>query len=552
MRSNRSRVNGRLQLTKHRYGEHVTWDTTRQNIHIDLQAVVVSIKGIILDAVYGNNPDSLNRAIGHTSTGKHDQAIWVNMAKLPEQVKLVIFVIAASGGHLRDVCNGEIGIIEEYNGNSFAQLHVENSRGDVDAVVMFRKSNKGIWTVHEIQEFAEEGGHFLDILEPTLGDIIRNNIPDAPRQQQVSFNMEQGSVIDIPHTNEQAPTRFSVALGWEISDGVSHAIDLDVSAVFYHEEGRDLGAVYYDNIEEWGIKHSGDCQGEDDEHHGLADEAIQVNLKEVPAEVAQIFFIVNIYSDEGTFDNLENGYCIVRHQEQKTELATFLLGHGTAAKGLIIARLLRVGKRWGFQALGVHCSGQTWMGSTPAMKRVFQRSPQEFLDMDKNAVYSPTDRPSLMLPPPCVSWTKPEKHAKKNTIEIDELPLLLDQQQMRRSRTAEGDDPMEQRTQSMRAAGKGLVIRRKGETVQSTNSMERNRISVVPMRSLPEKLSWAQRPEETASLEVSECQNMDAATILEELRALQLAAQKSPSGPLATLFGMFRSEPETKRIIVSL
>jgi len=157
-----------------------------------------------------------------------------------------------------------------------------------------------------------------------------------------------------------------------------------------------------------------------------------------------------------------------------------------------------------------------------------------------------------MLPPPCVSWTKPEKHAKKNTIEIDELPLLLDQQQMRRSRTAEGDDPMEQRTQSMRAAGKGLVIRRKGETVQSTNSMERNRISVVPMRSLPEKLSWAQRPEETASLEVSECQNMDAATILEELRALQLAAQKSPSGPLATLFGMFRSEPETKRIIVSL
>ena len=64
----------------------------------------------------------------------------------------------------------------------------------------------------------------MDILEPTIGNLIREVIPGAPKRQkaltwavfllcflgpaaffiQVAFAMEKGAVVDLPHLGEQS------------------------------------------------------------------------------------------------------------------------------------------------------------------------------------------------------------------------------------------------------------------------------------------------------------------------------------------------------------
>merc|ERR1711964_708314 len=84
---------------------------------------------------------------------------------------------------------------------------------------------------------------------------------------------------------------------------------------------------------------------------GGDDEMIECNFERIPAEVQQVFFVVNIYTRGVTFDRVKNAYCRIVDGYQN-ELARYTLSEGQSQSGLIIARLFReVDGRWGFQAL---------------------------------------------------------------------------------------------------------------------------------------------------------------------------------------------------------
>ncbi|CAE7877578.1 unnamed protein product, partial [Symbiodinium sp. KB8] len=53
------------------------------------------------------------------------------------------------------------------------------------------KDANGKWWLYQVEEPAEHGEHFLDILEPTIGDIIRRRIDNAPKYQRVTFQMKK-------------------------------------------------------------------------------------------------------------------------------------------------------------------------------------------------------------------------------------------------------------------------------------------------------------------------------------------------------------------------
>ena len=68
-----------------------------------------------------------------------------------------------------------------------------------------RKDSEDKWWLYQVDEPAEHGEHFLDILEPTIGaaclglfwlsmakDIIRKRIDNAPKTQRVTFQMKKG------------------------------------------------------------------------------------------------------------------------------------------------------------------------------------------------------------------------------------------------------------------------------------------------------------------------------------------------------------------------
>lgn len=355
-------------LVKQRYGFGISWDPSPggREVDLDLQCVVADKDGVIIDCCYYNNMKAA-RSITHSGDeaegkpGGIQEMVWVHMTKLPPQVSVLVFVIAAySGGQLKDVRNGKLRVLEESERREIAQFDLERSAASVDVVAaMFRSGSA--WTLRIIEEPAQQGQHFMDIL-PLISDTIRIFLPNAPKRQKVAFAMEKGGVLDLPMTLN----KITVGLGWDTDDG---KVDLDVSAVLFDKANKFLESVYYGRLhsQQHGIKHSGDNltgEGEGD------DEQIQCELTRIGTKVHQVFFVVNIYTPKKTFKRVANPYCRVVDDATGQELCRFALRENAASEnGLIISRIQReAGGRWGFHALGIPCQGRTFKDSLPAMQ----------------------------------------------------------------------------------------------------------------------------------------------------------------------------------------
>jgi tellurium resistance protein TerZ len=378
-----------FELTKTRYGFGVSWDPARgrPEIDVDLQCVVVDKEGVIIDCAYYNN---LKAARGITHSGDEaegkpggiQEMVWVHMQKLPPNVAVLVFVIAAySGGHLQDVSNGKFRVLEESERKELARFDLERSAASVDVVAAMFQTG-GQWKLRIIEEPAQQGQHFMDIL-PLISDTIRIFLPRAPKRQKVAFAMEKGSVLDLPTTLNN----ITVGLGWDTDEG---KCDLDVSAVLFDKANKFIEPVYYGRLksEKHGIHHSGDNltgEGEGD------DEQIRVELTKIGQNVEQVFFVVNIYTTGVTFRRVANPYCRVVDEATGQELCNFKLRQSNASdNALIISKIQReVGGRWGFHALGIPAKGRTFKDSLPYMqeatkldtRQLRQMKSQEFQDV---------------------------------------------------------------------------------------------------------------------------------------------------------------------------
>jgi len=408
-------------LTKGRYGIGISWDDVPGGrMDVDLQAVIVDTKGQVIDAVYYNNLKAL-KCITHsgdeTSGEKSglDETIWVGLERLAAHVRMVIFVVAAfRGGRLRDVQNGRIHVLEERKENEVALFSMEQSTENVDVVAAMTKSDAGGWSLRIVDEPAQPGQHFIDVLEPTIGNIIRRATPGAPKRVKVAFAMEKGAVVDLPQS--AAMDQIVVGLGWDTG---TQDIDLDVSAVLFDSQGKSRDAVFFGNLQAAGLVHSGDNltgEGSGD------DETITVNLQVVPEWVQQIFLCVNIYSQSCTFDRVANPYCRVLDSSMN-ELARYELREAGDQNGLIIARLLREGgaARWGFQAIGTFCRGRTYKDSLGDMAPIFHKTPRDLqmrgasfvsLGQGPGVAAQYTGAPSAAVPAPTGGATPRPKESK--------------------------------------------------------------------------------------------------------------------------------------------
>eukprot|EP00747_Dinoflagellata_sp_TGD_P214024 gnl/TRDRNA2_/TRDRNA2_86924_c0_seq1.p1 gnl/TRDRNA2_/TRDRNA2_86924_c0~~gnl/TRDRNA2_/TRDRNA2_86924_c0_seq1.p1 ORF type:complete len:617 (+),score=124.38 gnl/TRDRNA2_/TRDRNA2_86924_c0_seq1:79-1929(+) len=365
-----------VDLKNTRYAVQITWDTFRKSVDLDLQAVIVDERGLIADAVYYNNQVAMNGAVGHSGDAAdndkvrgnaNSETIWVNLAKLPKQVKLIVFVVASHNeGHLRDVQNGLISLCEETPGNVVKKMRMEESKADVDIVAMMKRGSSGDWKLVQIDEPAEKGAHFLDILEPNIGDLIRKVIPRAPSHIRVDFDMVKDSVVDLPAAS--ALKRLSVGVGGLLCPGLRDTVELAVSAVFYDVKGKCAGAVCEENSSMFGVAHLDDSKS--------GNELISVDLRQVPADIVQIFFAVNVTTKDATFSAIDHTYCRITDQAC-SELARYDIQGKHDESGLIISRLFKENDRWLFQALGTFCNGRSWEESQSEMAVLFHASKSE-------------------------------------------------------------------------------------------------------------------------------------------------------------------------------
>jgi len=345
-----------LLLGKNKYGVGISWDAIDgvDTIDLDLQAVIVDESGLIIDAVYYNNPEALNGAVsmaGDERTGNSDgcdESVWVKIDKIPRQVKLIIFVISTyNQKSLKDVAAGKILIFENYMDRQIKELKMEKSHAAADVICMIKRCMDGFWALVEIDEPAEHGSHFLDILEPNIGNVIRKEIKGAPEFQKVTFMMEKGAAVDFPETSTLK--RLFVGIGGKLPAGSRRVVDIDISAVFFDKTSTYIGAVDGDRDSLFGVSHSGDnivgsTIGDD--------EAICIDLIQVPKQVEHIFILLSI--NNGTFKLVESAYCRIIDQ-MGAELVKHEVTGNDSHSGLVVARLFRnqsQHSRWSCQAIG--------------------------------------------------------------------------------------------------------------------------------------------------------------------------------------------------------
>mmetsp|Transcript_24504 Transcript_24504/g.64668 ORF Transcript_24504/g.64668 Transcript_24504/m.64668 type:complete len:463 (-) Transcript_24504:394-1782(-) len=358
-----------LPLRCSRVGLALSWDaTTGKKLDLDIQAIAFDRAGNLIQAVYYNNLKAFGRGLTHSSdevTGeKHglDEVVWADFGRIPDNVGLILYVVACfSGGHFRDARNGRFHVLEEGMGGEVAQFALEQSDEEVDLVAALVRGGGGGWALRLVSEPAQDGRHFVDILEPTIGNYVRKLIPGAPKRIKAAFAMEKGAVADLPKTDVVQSVR--ACLGWETSKGT---VDLDVSAILLGPGGQHVDTVFFGNLEAQGVKHSGDnLTGEGDGD----DEQIMVNLNLVGPRVQQICFVVNIYTPKRTFAQVANPFCRVVDEACGSELCRYSLREAGREQGLIIARLAREpGGRWGFHALGLPCHGRTYKDALPQIR----------------------------------------------------------------------------------------------------------------------------------------------------------------------------------------
>ncbi|MEU6326265.1 TerD family protein [Streptomyces sp. NPDC047049] len=160
--------------------------------------------------------------------------------------------------------------------------------------------------------------------------------------------------------SKEAPglTAVTIGLGWDVRTTTGADYDLDASALLCTEAGKvvsDAHFVFYNNLTspDGSVRHTGDNltgEGEGD------DEAVEVTLSTVPAEIAKIVFPVSIHDAESrgqSFGQVRNAFIRVVNQADGAELARYDLSEDASTEtAMVFGELYRNGAEWKFRAVG--------------------------------------------------------------------------------------------------------------------------------------------------------------------------------------------------------
>ena len=187
----------------------------------------------------------------------------------------------------------------------------------------------------------------------------------------MAVNLVKGQKVNL--VKESAGLRrIRVGLGWDEAQpqkGIFASlfsmkpadIDCDASVILCGENGRVIGrsiadcCVYFGNLRHasGAIVHAGDNltgSGDGD------DEQIHVDLAALPAEVAKLVFVVNIYDANVRrqhFGMIRNAYIRIVDARNERELCRYSLTDDfVGMTGLIVGEMARSGSQWEFEAVG--------------------------------------------------------------------------------------------------------------------------------------------------------------------------------------------------------
>ncbi|MGL5872545.1 MAG: TerD family protein [Xenococcaceae cyanobacterium] len=184
----------------------------------------------------------------------------------------------------------------------------------------------------------------------------------------MTISLQKGQRISL---SKEAPglTKLMCGLGWDVAKrsgggffgnlGGGHDYDLDASVLCLNTNEKLMtqeDIVYFGNLQHpsKAIVHQGDNltgAGDDD------DEVVIVDLPRIPAQIAKLVFVVNIYeclARKQDFGQIENAFVRLVNTANNKEMARYNLS-GREYKGMtgmILAEVYRHNDEWKMAAIG--------------------------------------------------------------------------------------------------------------------------------------------------------------------------------------------------------
>ncbi|GAA2395043.1 transport-associated protein [Catellatospora methionotrophica] len=200
--------------------------------------------------------------------------------------------------------------------------------------------------------------------------------PAAPPAMQTTgrpgapVSLVKGQRVSLAKQNGSTLTMVRMGLGWDPLKKKSMFgsrevdIDLDATAIMFADR-QPVDLVFYNQLrsKDGSVMHTGDNRTGDGDGD---DESVILDLARVPAHVTSIIFIVTSYKGH-TFTQVANAFCRLVDETTRTELARYTLSGGSAATGMVMAKLYRDASGWKMHAIGEPIHAKNPMEALPVL-----------------------------------------------------------------------------------------------------------------------------------------------------------------------------------------
>ncbi|MCG3769789.1 MAG: General stress protein 16U [Nitrosomonadaceae bacterium] len=130
-----------------------------EEIDLDASCLAFDANNEIIDIAFYNRLEILNGVIKHTGDNRtgagdgDDEAIRVDLSRVPTAVKTMVFVVSSYQGHTFDkIANAYCRVVDEVTGKELVKFNVSDSGGHTALIMAkFYKSN-GEWKIHAVGE----------------------------------------------------------------------------------------------------------------------------------------------------------------------------------------------------------------------------------------------------------------------------------------------------------------------------------------------------------------------------------------------------------------
>ena len=345
-------------------------------IDLDVAAACFNNTGTLTDAAFYNQRSAAGGAVEHSGDCKRgektgfDETVMIDFAKL-SGISVVVFVLSCfSSGDLRS-CESAMCEVKNVTANKVmvnTTLPPKSEKTGFLVGVLFKHPDNDAWHWSTINEPVRNGRTFMAALPQIRKCVDQLLDPGVVGERKLSgdksFNLSKGDSLHI----DMSIRHINLGLGWSTSGS---GVDLDASCVMLKDVDGDgkldpIEICYFGQKKVQGVQSMGDNMtgaGDGD------DETLKVNFNDVDPSITSLAFVVNVFSQQKSFMDVNNAYVRLYNPSGNHEYCRYKLDvtqlsqEARGKQGLVFCTLSRCiekgkGDEWDITMIGENANGR--------------------------------------------------------------------------------------------------------------------------------------------------------------------------------------------------